>query len=260
VAHASALVTVGDEILGGFITDTNSAHAARALFEAGYPVVHIEVVPDQPDRIAAAIRRAVDEGEADRILVCGGVGPTPDDRTHEGVASALGRELVDDQAAMAHIQAIVDRMHAAGWVETAEISAANRRMGRIAAGGKVLENRRGMAPPLGYDLGGDRWLFVLPGVPREFTAVLEEAVIPAYCAGGRAAVVRELRYAQAVEAEFTPAMETLAAEFPGVSVGSYPQSATRELLLRLRGASGTEVDAAAARLLELRPGAVSGPG
>jgi molybdopterin-biosynthesis enzyme MoeA-like protein len=129
-------------------------------------------------------------------------------------------------------------------------------MAQVAEGAVVIANRRGMAPPVGFDLGGDRWLFVLPGVPREFSAVLEEELIPHYCAGGSAPVVRELRYPQAIEAEFAATMIELGATFPDVVVGSYPQSQTRELLIRLRGDDSARVAAAEQRMRELRPGAV----
>lgn len=255
MAGASVVIAVGDEVLGGFIADTNSHLATRLLFAAGYPVRRIEVVADRPEEIAAAVARAVAETGVDRILVGGGVGPTPDDRTHEGVARALGRDLEVNPAALAHIEAIVARMHAAGWVESAAVSEPNRRMATVAAGARVLENRRGMAPPVAYDLGGDRWLFVLPGVPREFEAVLEEAVIPDFCGGGTAPTVRELRYPQAIEAEFAELLAEIGRAFPGVEAGSYPQSQRRELLIRLRGDDGAQVEAAEHWLRERRPGA-----
>jgi len=172
----SSLVIVGDELLAGFTVDSNGALAARRLFEAGYPVRRVEIVGDVVADIAASVRRAVDDPEVARIIVCGGVGPTPDDRTHEGVAAALGRDLVEDPTALRLIEAQVARMHRAGWLPSPVTSAANRRMARMASGGQVLENLRGMAPPLAVELDANRWLFVLPGVPREFEAALDRLV------------------------------------------------------------------------------------
>ena len=71
----TAIVTVGDEILSGHTQDTNSSLLARAAFAAGRPVIHIEVVADQPAAIIAAIRRAMDDPDITRIAVCGGIGP-----------------------------------------------------------------------------------------------------------------------------------------------------------------------------------------
>jgi molybdenum cofactor synthesis domain-containing protein len=286
----SLLVVVGDELLGGFTTDVNGALAARRLFEAGYPVRRMEVVGDSVDDIAAAVRRAIDDPSAARVIVSGGIGPTPDDRTHEAVARALGRDLVEDPAALRQIESMVARMHAAGWVASAVPTPANRRMARMAAGGRILDNRRGMAPPLAIELGpapaagavrpgrapletpspspheaarhgveapevhGGRWLFVLPGVPREFEAVLEEVLIPGYCSGSRALTVVEIRHTGAIEADFAEPMGRLEIEFPDVAVGSYPQQRGRELVIRLRGEDPERVRAAERRLGELRSG------
>ena len=249
----SLLVIVGDELLAGFTVDSNGPLAARRLFEMGYPVGRIEIVGDAAGDIAAAVRRGIDDPTLARIIVCGGVGPTPDDRTHEGVAAALGRDLVENGTALGRIEAQVARMHRAGWLDSPIPSTANRRMAQMAAGGRVLENRRGMAPPLAVELGNDRWLFVLPGVPREFESALEEAVIPAFFAASRPFCVVELRWAGVPEAEIAGPMLQLELEFPDVTVGSYPQQG-RELIVRLRGEDSARVRAAAARLRELRGG------
>ncbi len=261
------LVIVGDELLGGFTSDANGALAAHLLFEAGYPVCRIEVVGDTVDDIADAVRRGIADPSVNRVIVSGGIGPTPDDRTHEAVATALERELVEDPEALRHIEQVVARMHAAGWVASPVPAAANRRMARMAAGGRILENRRGMAPPLAVRLDavpgrtesssaapGERWLFVLPGVPREFRTVLEEVLVPEYFAGSRAPAVTELRYPGAIEADLAEPMRRLETEFPDVTVGSYPQQQSRDLVIRLRGEDPARVSAAAERLGELRAG------
>jgi nicotinamide-nucleotide amidase len=269
----SLLVIVGDELLGGFTTDRNGPLATRRLFELGYPVRHIEIVPDSIEDIAAAVRRGIEDARIARIIVCGGIGPTPDDRTHEAVARALDRELVEDGPALRHIEAVVARMHAAGWVPSPVPTPANRRMALMASGGRVLENRRGMAPPLAVELpvpagaepgqsapGAEpppspgRWLFVLPGVPREFAAVLEEALVPEFFSASRPLSVVELHHPGAVEADFAEPLRQLESEFPDVTAGSYPQQLGTDpvLVIRLRGENPDRVAAAAERLAVLR--------
>ena len=80
-------------------------------------------------------------------------------------------------------------------------------------------------------------------------------LLPTYFRGGTAASMVEVRYRFAVEAEFFEPMRTLEREFPDVSVGSYPQTETRELIIRLRGDNHERVAAAAAMLREIRPAA-----
>ena len=248
----TAIVTVGDEILSGHTQDTNSSLLARLAFAAGRPVARIEVVADQPAAIIAAIHRAMDDPDITRIAVCGGIGPTPDDRTFQAVADALGRPLELNPIAFATVEALARRMHAAGWIDKPEVSDANRRCAMVPVGATVLTNRRGMAPPLAIDIGDDRWLFVLPGIPREFVTIVEEELIPRYFAGGTAPVVREVHYRSVPESEMSQPMLVLEAEFPDVTVGSYPHVERRELVIRLRGREAERVDAAVARLRSLR--------
>ena len=248
----TAIVTVGDEILSGHTQDTNSSLLARLAFAAGRPAVHIEVVGDNAMAIVGAIRRAIDDPQISRIAVCGGIGPTPDDRTFQAVAEALGRPLELNPVAYAGIEALAKRMHAAGWIDKPEVSEANRRCAMVPTGAIVLTNRRGMAPPLAIDLGDDRWLFVLPGIPREFSTIVEEELIPTYFAGATAPVVREVHYRSVPESEMYEPMVVLEREFPDVTVGSYPHVERRELVIRLRGHEAARVDAAVARLRTLR--------
>jgi molybdenum cofactor synthesis domain-containing protein len=248
----TSIVMVGDEILSGHTQDTNSGLLARQAFAAGHPVAHIEVVADNAAAIVAAIRRAIDDPEITRIAVCGGIGPTPDDRTFAAVAEALGRPLELNPIAYANIEALAIRMHAAGWIDKPVVSDANRRCAMVPVGSTVLINRRGMAPPLAIDIGDDRWLFVLPGIPREFSAIVEEELIPQYFGGGRAPVVRELHYRSVPESEMSAPMLVLEEEFPDVTVGSYPHVEQRDLVIRLKGQEAERVDAAVARLRSLR--------
>jgi molybdenum cofactor synthesis domain-containing protein len=249
---STVIITVGDEILSGFTLDTNSHLLARLAFAAGWPVRRIEVVADDVAAIAAAIGRAIAEPDARRVAVCGGIGPTPDDRTFEAVAHALNRPLEINKLALEHISTLTKRMFEAGWVTSPEVSEANLRQATVPAGAQTMPNRRGMAPPLAIDVGDDRWLFVLPGIPREFSAIVEEELMPRYFTGGVPVQVAEVRYRSVPEAEMTPFIRTLEREFPDVAVGSYPQTDRGELVIRLRGYSSDSVNAAALRLQELR--------
>lgn len=250
---ATVIIAVGDEVLSGHTQDTNSFFLAQRAFAAGFPVHRIEVVADRIDDVVAAVQRAVTETFVSRIAVCGGIGPTPDDRTFEAVARALDRPVEENELALAHITGIVARMHEAGWVKTDEVSDGNRRCAMVPAGGTVLVNRRGMAPPMAYEVGEDRWLFILPGVPREFTTIVEEELIPRFFSGGTQTIVDELRYQSVPEAELYTPMRQLAAEFDDVVAGSYPQAEARRVIVRLRGGDAGRVRAAARRMMELDP-------
>lgn len=252
--RAAVLIAVGDEVLGGYIQDSNSHWLAQTMRDAGWPVLRMEVVGDAEAPIVEAVERAVADPRAARVLVSGGLGPTPDDLTLPAVARALGLPLEVNPEALAHVEGIIERMHQAGWVATGEVSEANGKMTLAPRGATILANRRGMASGIVCRLEGeDRHLIILPGVPRELKAIVTEEAIPRYFAGGVARSVVELRYRYAIEAQFVEPMLSIGAAFPDVSIGSYPQSETRELIIRITGGDPEQVAAAGARMREMRP-------
>ncbi|MFN2451230.1 MAG: competence/damage-inducible protein A [Candidatus Dormibacteria bacterium] len=249
------VIAVGDELLGGFTVDTNSAWLAGRCREAGWPVRRIEVVGDDREDIGNAVRRAVADPHALRVLVCGGLGPTPDDRTLEAVAAALGLALEENPIARDHVEAVVARLHEAGRLPSPTLTPANLKMAMAPHNATVLGNPAGMAPSISVSLPGpvDRVLVLLPGVPRELRAIVDELVVPQLLQGRAARALVELEYRDIPEAQFAPVMQQLAVEYPGVGVGSYPQETRRHLIIRLQGADPEQVEAAAARLQVLRP-------
>jgi molybdenum cofactor synthesis domain-containing protein len=243
---AASVVAVGDELLAGFTLDTNSHWLAERLRILGFPLKRISTVRDRQPDIVEALRRDLDDPDLNEVFVCGGLGPTPDDRTFAAVAAALGRELVVEEEVRARIERRVQRMHAAGLLESEQVTEGNLRMARVPAGpAAVFRNRRGMAPGLLYEVAGTR-LFVLPGVPLELKGIFTEEIEPEHLAGGSGATVRELRFDFAVEARFYPLLRELEETHPDVSVGSYPNFETKELVIRCLGADPARVEAAAA--------------
>jgi molybdenum cofactor synthesis domain-containing protein len=241
---ASSIVAIGDELVGGFTLDTNSHWMAERLRLLGYPVKRVTQVRDKPDEIVEQIRRELADDDLSDVFISGGLGPTPDDRTFASLALALGAELVVWEETRARIERRVQRMHAMGLLESPEVTEGNLRMARIPAGpAHVFKNRRGMAPGAVYKAGGKR-VFVLPGVPMELKGIFTEEIEPEFLAGGSAAAVRELRFTFAVEARFYPLMRELEETFPDVSVGSYPNFETKELVLRVMGSDLKRVEQA----------------
>jgi molybdenum cofactor synthesis domain-containing protein len=158
-----AIVTVGDELLAGDTVNTNAAWLAAELTERG---VSVERVTTLPDRVAD-IARVVNEyhAEYDAVLVTGGLGPTHDDLTMEGVAAAFGREVEESEAALAWLTE--QGGYAAG--DLAEGTT------QLPAGARMLPNDEGVAPGAVVES-----VYVLPGVPAEmkamFARVAEEFV------------------------------------------------------------------------------------
>ena len=238
----STITAIGDELVGGFTLDSNSHWLAGRLRLLGYPVKRITAIRDRPHEIVEQVRREIADPEATHIFVSGGLGPTPDDRTFASVAEALGRELVVWEETRARIERRVQRMHEAGLLDSPDLTEGNLRMARIPANPlHVFRNKRGMAPGVVYEAEGKR-IFVLPGVPLELKGIFTEELEPQFLSQGSAATVRELRFMFAVEARLYPLMRELEEKFPDVSVGSYPNFETKELVIRCLGADPQRVD------------------
>ena len=241
---ASSIVAIGDELVGGFTLDTNSHWMAERLRILGYPVKRVTQIRDRPQEIVEQLRRELDDGEITDVFVSGGLGPTPDDRTFGALADALGKELMIWEETRARIERRVQRMHSMGLLESPEVTEGNLRMARIPAGpAHIFKNRRGMAPGAIYEANSKR-IFVLPGVPLELKGIFTEELEPQFLTAGSAATVRELRFTFAVEARFYPLMRELEEQFPDVSVGSYPNFETKELVIRCMGLDPKRVEAA----------------
>jgi molybdenum cofactor synthesis domain-containing protein len=89
-APSAMVVTIGTELVLGEIENGNATWLCATLTQLGVTVLATTAVPDDIDRIADCVRRA--SAEADLVVVCGGLGGTPDDVTREGVAAAFGLE------------------------------------------------------------------------------------------------------------------------------------------------------------------------
>ena len=238
----ASIVAIGDELVGGFTLDTNSHWLAERLRLLGYPVKRISAIRDRPIEIIEQVRRELADPELTHLFLSGGLGPTPDDRTFASVADALGRELVIWEETRARIERRVVRMHETGLLESPMVTEGNLRMARIPAGpAHVFKNKRGMAPGVVYEADGKK-VFVLPGVPMELKGIFTEELEPQFLSGGSAATVRELRFTFAVEARFYPLMKELEEKFPDVSIGSYPNFETKELVIRCLGSDPKRVD------------------
>ena len=238
----SSIIAVGNELLRGFTVDTNSNWLATRLFHVGFPVRVITTVGDVDADIVSAIHDHLERPELARIFVCGGLGPTPDDRTYVALGRALDQPLVYRREVGAQMQNLMFLLNMAARRGTASLNAGNRRMATLPQGATLVRNGAGMAPGLAFDLGGSRYLFALPGVPHELRAVYENVELR-YLTGARADVVRELHYRMAPESMFHDVMQALEQEFPDVSLGSYPQTETRELILRASGPDAERVEA-----------------
>jgi nicotinamide-nucleotide amidase len=162
------VIAVGTELLLGQIVNTNAAVIGAALAERGLDAHFQQVVGDNLGRITTAISVALDRSDA--VVITGGIGPTQDDMTREGLAAVTGRELVfSDEYA--------DQLR--GWWARRgrEMPESNLRQAYYPEGAEMLPNPRGTAPGLMVQLAG-KPIFCVPGVPAEMEHLLAAEVLP----------------------------------------------------------------------------------
>ncbi|HEY7913448.1 MAG TPA: molybdopterin-binding protein [Blastocatellia bacterium] len=165
------IIVIGNEILLGLVQDTNSNYLCRVLREMSARVRHISAVRDEIDSISEEVRASLDRG-ADVIFTCGGLGPTDDDLTLEGVARATGRKTVIDATARDFVERRYAELARLGYVSSAGLSESRLKMARLPEGACPVENPVGSAPACALEASGKR-IISLPGVPGELKAIVE---------------------------------------------------------------------------------------
>ena len=162
------LLCTGDELVTGLITDTNSTYLEGRLFDLGVKVERVTVVGDVRPDITGALLEA--SARADVVIVSGGLGPTADDFTLECAAAAAGVPIEEDATVLGWLK---ERYAARGM----DLNPGALRMARIPRGSEPVRNPQGSAPLIIQMLGRAQ-LFFLPGVPREYRALVDGEVLP----------------------------------------------------------------------------------
>jgi molybdenum cofactor synthesis domain-containing protein len=212
----AAMLVIGDEILSGRTRDSNMHYLAGELTRIGITLAEVRVVADDHAAIVAALRAL--SGAYDHVFTSGGIGPTHDDITADAVADAMGATIGHRADAMALLQAHYDRA-------CLPFNEARQRMARIPKGAVLIDNPVSTAP--GFTLGN---VHVMAGVPNIFQAMLA-SVLPKLT-GGAPLLSQTLRVNRG-EGEIAGPFGALAAEYPDLSMGSYP--------FTLNGAHGTNL-------------------
>lgn len=237
---SAAVIIIGNEILSGKVADENSRYLASELRELGVDLRLVTVIPDEVEEIARAVSSS--SGKYDFVFTSGGVGPTHDDVTMQGVAMAFGLKTVTNEA----MRDVLVRRCGTGPAEAA------LRMAELPEGAELIEIEGMNFPPVLV-----RNVYVFPGIPellrKKFAALRERF-------RGAPFHVRRL-YINQDEYLIAGALSKVAAEFPQVSIGSYPRTEKGEfkVTVTVESKDGSAVAMAVERLLlELPAGIVVG--
>ena len=232
----AAILVIGDEILSGRTRDSNLHFLAGELTRIGITLREARIVVDIHPEIFAAVRAL--SGQYTHVFTSGGIGPTHDDITADAVAEAMGAKIGHRADAMALLQAHYDR-------SGLPFNEARQRMARIPDGASLIDNPVSTAP--GFTLGN---VHVMAGVPKIFEAMVA-SVLPKLT-GGPPLLSQTLRVDRG-EGEIATSFGALAAEFPDLSMGSYPfiQNGAHGTNLVIRGTDPGRLDQAMVKLTRM---------
>jgi nicotinamide-nucleotide amidase len=227
----AAIVVVGDEILAGHVRDANTYFVASRLAALGHRLRRGCVVADDPEEIANALRRELDAGRS-IVFVCGGLGPTHDDRTMEGVAKGLGRALASNRSLAERIETIADHVKRQNFSGDPLGVAMLQKMALAPEGAEALTSSAWFIPAV-WMQEANAVIVVLPGPPRELELVFRDAVEPRFLEGSGSVLWREEVEHHFPESALAGVLTELEHDFPGVQIGSYPLE--DRVLIRLAG-------------------------
>ena len=162
------LLTIGNEILIGQISNTNSVWMAQQLNMIGVSIVHMSSVADDKHSILKAFDDA--SKRADIVLITGGLGPTKDDITKTTFCEYFDTELVINENVLKDVTEFFSKRNK-------EVSDINKKQAEVPKGCLVIRNKNGTAP--GMWMEKNNTIFVsMPGVPYEMKGMVTDDVIP----------------------------------------------------------------------------------
>lgn len=167
--HNAELISTGNELLSGRTLNRHGQVLGEALGRLGICLVRDTTVADEEAAIIDAVQTALLRSPI--VFVSGGLGPTVDDITRDAVNRVVGGTIVMHDEARRRLEVLYRRRNR-------KVTDLSLRQAMVIEPGEVLLNPAGLAPGVRLDLPNDRVLFLLPGPPREFGAILDEHILP----------------------------------------------------------------------------------
>lgn len=164
------IIAIGDELLAGQVTDTNSGSIARLLEPHGWELKRVEVIADTAEALEETLDRAL--SEVNVVLTTGGLGPTKDDRTKQTLCRLFGGKLREDAEVLENVKQVISRRNL-------RLNALTERQALVPDNARIIQNEVGTAPILWFERPDDRVVVCMPGVPFETVQMMQSKVAPA---------------------------------------------------------------------------------
>jgi len=217
------IICVGNELLIGKTLNTNAQWLAKRATSLGLSVRRITVVGDDVEEIAAAVWEALNR-KPRFIITTGGLGPTFDDKTLEGIAKALNRKLEVNSKALQMVKEKYESYAKAGRLDSAELTPHRVKMAKLPEGAEPLPNPVGTAPGVHLNVDGTD-IIALPGVPAEMEAIFDESVAAMFRkeAGDLTFYEASIYADNIMESTLAPLIDATMHDNPYVYIKSHPK-------------------------------------
>jgi len=217
------IICVGNELLIGKTLNTNAQWLAKRVTSLGLNVRRINTVGDDVDEISSALQEAIQRSPS-FVITTGGLGPTFDDKTLEGVAKALQRRIKVHDQALRMVEEKYRKYVEEGRMERVELTPPRVKMAKLPEGAEPLFNPVGTAPGV-IMKNNDTTVIALPGVPPEMKAIFEESVVPLLkqAAGDVTFFETSVDVTGCMESEIAPLIDRIMHDNPYVYIKSHPK-------------------------------------
>ena len=220
------VICVGNELLIGKIQNTNAHWLSKQATQLGVNVKRVTVVQDIVEEIANSICEAI-ERKPQFIITTGGLGPTFDDKTLQGIAKALNRKLEINQKALEMVkEKCIEYARKRQLSTKIELTQPRVKMATLPEKTEPVVNPIGTAPGVRVDLQGTV-LFALPGVPSEMEAIFTETIVPLLkqAVGSLVFCEKSMFIDNMMESCLAPLIDKVMSDNEGVYIKSHPMGA-----------------------------------
>lgn len=221
------LICVGNELLIGKTINTNAQWLAKRIITLGLNTQRITIIGDNVDEISTALQEAIQRNPS-FIITTGGLGPTFDDKTLEGIAKVLERKLETHDQALKMVREKYRQYVEEGRMEKVELTPHRVKMAKLPKGAEPLFNPIGTAPGV-IIKHNDTTIIALPGVPSEMKVIFEESVAPMLkqAAGDVTFFETSLYVTRIAESAVAPLIDRVMHDNPYVYIKSHPKGEER---------------------------------
>jgi nicotinamide-nucleotide amidase len=223
MAGEMEIICIGNELLIGKTVNTNAQWIAKQTTAFGASVKRVTVVADEVSEIAESVREAL-KRKPKFVITTGGLGPTFDDKTLEGVAEALNRRLLVNSDALAMVEEKYKAYAKEKRTDPVELTQARVKMATLPENAEPVLNPIGTAPGIRVNVN-QTVLISLPGVPSEMKAIFNGCVVPLIkeASGGSSFYEDSVFVEGVMESGLAPLIDRVMRDNAGVYVKSHPK-------------------------------------